>query len=270
MVNYSQACTEIISAAGEKRSFAMTALATHGLMESVSDPQLSQLINQMDLVTPDGQPVRWAMNLLYGLRLKDRVCGPDLTRQVCEVAAQKGIGIYLFGSSEQTVNSFSNKLKELFPDIIISGLQADRFREATPQEDQEDIIRINKSGAGIVLVGRGCPRQERWVAEHHGKINAAMMAVGAAFDYFAGNLKRAPRWMQRAGLEWLFRLIQEPRRLFRRYLTTNSYFLFRLSGELLKTRVFLKKNVSNNKTKSGVLPRDNLKNNHSAGTPGGF
>lgn len=236
VVDYSQACEELISAARENRSFAMTALATHGLMESATDPDIGRHVNQIDLVTPDGQPVRWAMNLLYGVGLPDRVCGPDLTRWVCEAAAKEGIGIYLFGSTTETVNILSGKLCEMFPGLIISGLQADRFREATPEEDREDIRRINQSGAGIVLVGRGCPRQERWVAEHRGKINAGMMAVGAAFDYFTGSLERAPRWMQKAGLEWCFRLMQEPRRLFRRYLVTNSLFLFHLSCELLKMK----------------------------------
>lgn len=236
VVDYSQACEEIISAAKERRSFAMSALATHGLMESVSDAHLRRLVNGIDLVTPDGQPVRWAMNLLHCTRLEDRVYGPDLTGLVCEDAAKEGIGVYLFGSTLETVETLSRKLSERFPGLIISGMQPDRFREATPEEDREDILRINRSGAGIVLVGRGCPRQERWVADHQGKINAAMMAVGAAFDYYAGNLKRPPRWMQRNGLEWLFRLIQEPRRLFGRYLVTNNKFLWRLGVEYLKAK----------------------------------
>lgn len=236
VVDYSRACQEIISAAKEHRSFAMSALAVHGLMESVADPDLRWLVNRIDLVTPDGQPVRWAMNLLHHTKLQDRVCGPDLTGLVCEAAAKEGIGIYLFGSTQETVEKLSRNLTEHFPGLIISGMQSDRFREATPEEDQEDILRINRSGAGIVLVGRGCPRQERWVAEHRGKINAVMMAVGAAFDYFTGSLDRAPRWMQRTGLEWLFRLIQEPRRLFGRYLVTNTKFLWRLGFDFLKAR----------------------------------
>jgi N-acetylglucosaminyldiphosphoundecaprenol N-acetyl-beta-D-mannosaminyltransferase len=240
VVDYSRACEELISAARENRSFAMTSLATHGLMESVADPDLRRLISDIDLVTPDGQPVRWAMNLLHNTKLRDRVCGPDLMQLVCKTAAKEDIGIYLFGSTLETVEKLSRKLSEDFPGLKICGLQPDRFREATPEEDQEDIHRIHHSGAGIVLVGRGCPRQERWVAEHRGKVNAAMMAVGAAFDFFSGNLERAPRWMQRAGLEWLFRLLQEPRRLFRRYLVTNSLFLYRLGCELIKKKVLPK------------------------------
>jgi len=236
VIDYPHACEEIISAAKEHRSFAMSALAVHGLMESVADSNLRQRVNKIDLVAPDGQPVRWAMNLLHRTRLRDRVCGPDLTGKVCEAAAKEGVRVYLFGSTPETLERLSGKLSEHFPGLKISGMQPDRFREATPEEDLEDIQRINQSGAGLVLVGRGCPRQERWVADHRGKINAAMMAVGAAFDFYAGNLKRPPLWMQKNGLEWLYRLKQEPRRLFFRYLVTNTLFLWRLGFDLLKTK----------------------------------
>lgn len=254
IVDYSRACEELISSARENQSFAMSALATHGLMESAGDPDLGRRINEIDLVTPDGQPVRWAMNILHNTKLRDRVCGPDLTLQVCREAAKEGIGIYLFGSTLETLNSLSASLCKKFPSLKISGIQPDRFREATPEEDIEDIDRINRSGAGIVLVGRGCPRQERWVAEHRGKVTAAMMAVGAAFDFYAGNLKRAPRWMQRTGTEWIFRLSQEPRRLFWRYLVTNSLFLFRLSCEFLKTKVLTKEDQPKGKLNICVAP----------------
>lgn len=237
VATYNSAREEIVAAARERRSYAMSALATHGLMESVANVHLKRLVNDVDLVVPDGQPVRWAMNLLHRTGLRDRVFGPDLTGLVCEAAASEGIGIYLFGSTPKTIALLRDRLAERYPGLRISGAQADRFREATPQEDEEDIRRINESGAGIVLVGRGCPRQERWVAEHRGKINAAMMAVGAAFDYHAGNLSRAPDWMARNGLEWFYRLMQEPRRLFWRYFRTNSMFLWCLGTELLKKKV---------------------------------
>ncbi len=237
VVDYSGACERIISAAKEHRSYAVSALATHGLMESVADSDLRKAVNAIDMVTPDGQPVRWAMNLLHGAGLKDRVYGPDLTEWVCARAAKEGIEIYLYGSTPATLDKLSKNLLQRFPGIRICGMQADRFREATAEEDRQDILRINQSKAGLVLVGRGCPRQERWVARHRGKINAAMMAVGAAFDYHAGNLKRPPRWMQRYGLEWFYRLMQEPRRLFKRYFVTNNKFLWRLCVELIKAKV---------------------------------
>lgn len=234
VTDYEQACAMIIDAGKARRPFAATALAVHGLMEAVADPQLRMQVNSLDLVTPDGQPVRWALNRLCGARLQDRVYGPDLTDWVCAAAAREGIGVYLFGSTPETCEKMAAELERRYPGITIAGIQPDRFRDATPIEDQADVERMNASGAGIVLVGRGCPRQERWVAQHRGSIDGALLAVGAAFDYFAGNLRRPPRWMARTGLEWLYRLIQEPRRLFKRYLTTNLWFLCLFARELAK------------------------------------
>ncbi len=117
-------------------------------------------------------------------------------------------------------------IKVHYPNLVICGVHADRFRDATPEEDAEDIQKINASSANLVLVGRGCPRQEKWVSSHIGQINAPMMAIGAAFDFFAGNIKHAPDWMQKCGLEWLYRLIQDPKKLWKRYLTTNVYFVY--------------------------------------------
>jgi N-acetylglucosaminyldiphosphoundecaprenol N-acetyl-beta-D-mannosaminyltransferase len=224
-VDYRQAADSIISAAKSHRSFGATALATHGLMEAVADQHLREQINSLDLVTPDGQPVRWAMNALSNTSLPDRVSGPDLVRHVCEMAESEEVGIYLYGSSNEVCRAFAARLQAMYPDLLIVGVQPDRFRDATPAEDRDDIQRIHASGAGIVFVGRGCPRQERWVADHLGRVDAAMVAVGAAFDFYAGTLSRAPAWMQRAGLEWLMRLVQEPRRLWRRYFFTNSRFI---------------------------------------------
>lgn len=232
VTTYDDATERIMNAARNRRSFAVSALAVHGLMEAVDDPDFRDVVNRIDLVTPDGQPVRWAMNALHRTGLDDRVYGPDLTWRVIEAAAGEGIGIYLYGSTPETCEGFSNEITRRFPDTIIAGVQPDRFRDATAEEDETDIGRINDSGAGVVLVGRGCPRQERWVAEHQGRIDAAMLAVGAAFDYGAGTLAVPPRWMQRAGLQWLYRLMQEPGRLWRRYLITNSRFLFNFGRAL--------------------------------------
>ncbi|MCP3988523.1 MAG: WecB/TagA/CpsF family glycosyltransferase [Actinomycetia bacterium] len=223
-----------MAAARQKQSFAVSALAVHGLMEAVNDDGFRQLVNEIDLVTPDGQPVRWAMNSLHRTRLQDRVYGPDLTWRVIEAAAAEDVGIYLYGSTEETCNAFADEIKRRFADAVVSDVQPDRFRDATEAEDDADVERINASGAGVVLVGRGCPRQERWVALHRNRVDAAMLAVGAAFDYGAGTLVNPPAWMQRLGLQWLYRLAQEPSRLWRRYLLTNTHFLFTFGLAMLR------------------------------------
>lgn len=236
--DYDSASDLIIDKAIQRKSFAVSALAVHGLITSVRDKNLNQLIKIIDLIVPDGQPVRWAINSFYKVGLKDRVYGPTLTLHVLRKANQNNLKVYLYGSTETTLNKFSKFIKQNYPDVKISGIHIDRFRDATAEEDVEDIKKINDSGANIVLVGRGCPRQEIWVAEHHGKINAAMMAVGAAFDFHAGSVKQAPKWIQDAGFEWLFRLIQEPKRLWKRYLTTNSYFMILFLKHKLTHRSF--------------------------------
>jgi exopolysaccharide biosynthesis WecB/TagA/CpsF family protein len=169
--------------------------------------------------------------------LKDRVYGPTLTLHVLEKAAQKGLNVYLYGSTEDTLKAFSAFIKKTYPGVNVCGIHVDRFRDATPEEDEADIEKINNAAAHIVLVGRGCPRQEVWTADHLGKVNAAMMAVGAAFDFHAGTLKQAPKWMQDHGLEWFYRLLKEPRRLWKRYFVTNSYFIYLfLKHKLFRTK----------------------------------
>lgn len=237
IATYASAVEAVMHAAVERRSFGLSALAVHGLMEAVSDERFRAQVNSLSMSVPDGQPVRWALNLLHDAGLTDRVYGPELTWRVIEAAAEAGVGIYLYGSTEDTCANFVAMIRRRFPNAIISDVQPDRFREPTPEEDAADIERINVSGAGVVLVGRGCPRQERWVADHLGSVNAAMLAVGAAFDYGAGTLAAPPAIMQKLGLQWLFRLAQEPSRLWKRYLYTNSQFLFCLGRALVQRRL---------------------------------
>lgn len=233
--DYQEATRAITEKAMENFSYGVSALAVHGLITAYSDSNLRSLVNKIDLVVPDGQPIRWALNSFYDTKLVDRVYGPTLTLKVLESANQLNLKVFLFGSTQNTCSRFSKFINDNYPNVQLAGIHIDRFREATFEEDAYDIQRINDSGAHIVLVGRGCPRQEIWVANHLGKVNAVMMAVGAAFDFHAGTVKQAPKWMQNAGLEWLFRLIQEPRRLWKRYLVTNSLFIYLfLKHKLLK------------------------------------
>lgn len=235
--NYEAASRMIVENACINKSYGVSALAVHGLITAYKDPVLRESVNRIDLVVPDGQPVRWVLNSFYALGLKDRVSGPKLTLDVLRKAHEMNLKVYLYGSTEKTCKLFAQFINHNFPNAEIVGIHIDRFREATIEEDHDDINKINVSRAQIVLVGRGCPRQEFWVANHLGKVNAVMMAVGAAFDFHAGTVKKAPSWMEDNGLEWLFRISQEPRRLWKRYLTTNSYFIFLF----IKHKFFLKK-----------------------------
>ncbi len=233
---YTSAIDEIVRLAKACESSAVTASAVHLVMEGYYDNELQQKINRFNIVTPDGQPVRWAMNLLWNTGLKDRVSGPDLTLKLCERAEKENLKIFLYGSTEPVVTAMKNNLLKQFSRLNIVGIQPSWFREVTKEEDKQDIERINNSGAHICFVGLGCPRQEKWAYAHLEKVNAVMVCVGAAFDFHAGMLARAPEWMQRYGLEWLFRLSQEPGRLWKRYLKYNSHFIYLLLKQIVKKK----------------------------------
>lgn len=226
ITDYGEASDIIIQKARDRQSFGVSALAVHGLIESVRDRSFRKSLGEIDMIVPDGQPIRWALNSFYKVNLKDRVAGPILTRHVLAKANDLSMGIYLYGSQQETLDKIKNFMATNYPNVKIMGTHADRFREATPEEDAEDIKKINESGAEIVLVGRGCPRQERWVSNHIGAINAPMLAIGAAFDFYAGNIKHAPAWMQDNGLEWVYRFIQDPKKCWKRYIIHNSHFIY--------------------------------------------
>ncbi|VAX20386.1 glycosyl transferase, WecB/TagA/CpsF family [hydrothermal vent metagenome] len=233
---YESAIDEIVRLAKACESAAVAASSVHQVMEGYHDRELQQKINQFNIVTPDGQPVRWAMNLLWDTALKDRVSGPDLTLKLCERAAKENLKIFLYGSTEPVVTAMRSNLLKQFSGLNIVGIQSPYFRELTEEEDRLDVERINNSGAHICFVGLGCPRQEKWAYAHLKKVNAVMVCVGAAFDFHAGMLARAPGWMQRYGLEWLFRLCQEPGRLWKRYLKYNSHFIYLLLKHVVKKK----------------------------------
>jgi len=230
---YDEALGVIIQAAKARRSACVSHLAVHGLITATQDPVFRAMLDEFDMVVPDGQPVRIALNLLYNAELPDRVYGPELMIRVCGRAAAENIGVYFYGSYTHVVAAVGENLSRRFPQLRIVGCEPSVFRPLTQAEDDALVRRINESNAGIVLLGLGCPLQERFVHAHKGKIRAVQICVGAAFDFHAGNKKMAPKWMQDYGLEWLFRLLCEPRRLWRRYFWTNSVFLFLLARRIL-------------------------------------
>jgi N-acetylglucosaminyldiphosphoundecaprenol N-acetyl-beta-D-mannosaminyltransferase len=229
--DYDEATARIIGAAEQSRPMAVTALAVHGVMEGVHDRDLGARLNSFDLVTPDGQPVRWALNLLHGAKLRDRVYGPTLTLRVLDQAARRGLPVYLYGSTQPTLDRLVPALQKMFPALKVAGVEASKFRAVEPGEAEQIAARVAASGARIVLVGLGCPRQEIFTHALRPHLAMPMLAVGAAFDYHAGALRRPPEWMQRRGLEWLWRLGLEPKRLWRRYLLLNPEYLGRLAAQ---------------------------------------
>ncbi len=224
-VNYSAAVQQIADAASAGRPFGVSALAVHGVMEGVADDQHRYRLNALDLVVPDGQPVRWALNWLHGVYLQDRVYGPELMLRVCAEAASKELPIFLFGGKQELLDQLSEKLIQKFPSLQIVGMQASKFRQLSTSERDETIAAIRSSGAKITLVGLGCPRQEVWAYEFCHSLSMPVLAVGAAFNFHAGLLEQAPPLLQKYGLEWLFRLTKEPFRLWKRYLILNPKYL---------------------------------------------
>jgi exopolysaccharide biosynthesis WecB/TagA/CpsF family protein len=202
-------------------------------MTGVGDDEYRHRLNQFDLVTPDGQPVRWALNLLFGTRLRDRVYGPNLTVRVLEASASEGLPVYFYGSSDDVLERLLANVTERWPSLRVAGSQPSRFRPATLAEEEQTVGAIRRSGARIVFVGLGCPRQEVFCYEHLRRVDAVFLAVGAAFPYHAGTLREPPELVQRWGFQWLYRLLQEPRRLWRRYLLLNPPFMVRLVAQRL-------------------------------------
>jgi exopolysaccharide biosynthesis WecB/TagA/CpsF family protein len=223
VVDYDSAALEIIEQAQNKRSYAVYALPVHGVVENKQNPAFAEAVKKADMIVPDGQPIRWAMNNFHKVGLKDRVYGPLLTLRVLSEANDLGLNVYVYGgATEETLEKFVAFIQKNYPKVKICG----KYREDKPNDNTLTPEMVNEAETHILLVGRGCPKQEIWVASNKGKINAVMMAVGAAFAFHAGTIKQAPKWMQNNGLEWLYRLVQEPKRLFKRYFTTNTYFIW--------------------------------------------
>jgi len=237
-VDYEFAVSQIVSASQHRQPYAVTALAVHGVMTGVLDPTHARRLNGLDLVVPDGQPVRWALGLLHRNSLPDRVYGPNLTLKVVQAFAEQGLSLYLYGSKPEVLERLVANLQERFPGLIIAGYEPSKFRRLNPQERLEVIDRIKNSQANAVILGLGCPRQEVWAYEYRNDLSIPILAVGAAFDFFAGTLPQAPKVLQDAGLEWLYRFVQEPKRLWRRYVILNPLYVWNIVLQYLRLKSF--------------------------------
>jgi exopolysaccharide biosynthesis WecB/TagA/CpsF family protein len=238
-VDYEFAVAQIIEAAKAHQPYAVSALAVHGVMTGVLDAVHARRLNGLDLVVPDGQPVRLALRLLHGKHLPDRVYGPNLTLKVAQALADSNLSLYLYGSRQEVLDNLARNLQQQFPNLKIAGMEPSKFRRLTEEERVQVAQRIQASGADCLFLGLGCPRQEVWAYEYRDRLDMPILAVGAAFDFFAGNLPQAPKILQDYSLEWLFRLIQEPKRLWQRYLILNPLYLWNLFLQFVRLKQFL-------------------------------
>jgi N-acetylglucosaminyldiphosphoundecaprenol N-acetyl-beta-D-mannosaminyltransferase len=232
VTSYAAAAKMVVDWSGNSESRYVCIANVHVLMEAYDSPDFRSVLNHADLVTPDGVPLVWLMRL-KGQRAQQRVYGPTLMLRVLEAAAQNGVPVGFYGGTPDVLGSLVKRMQERFDGLNAAFAVSPPFAEMSNQEDADLVEQINRSGIRILFVGLGCPKQEIWMARHRGKVNAVMLGVGAAFDFHAGVKPQAPPWMQGIGLEWLFRLSTEPRRLWKRYLYHNPRFVALAIADLL-------------------------------------
>lgn len=234
--NYDAATDLVLGWAARNESRCVCEAPVSMVMEAFDDPVFRQCMNRADLVTPGGMPIVWLMRML-GVKRQPRVYGPELTLRLCETAAHSGLPVGFYGSTAETVRAMVRILKARYPGLPAVFVHAPPFRPLTAEEDREICARITASGCRVLFVGLGCPKQERWMDAHRGRIHAVMLGVGAAFDFIARRKPQAPPWLQSMGGEWLFRLATEPRRLWRRYVFQNPRFVVLAGWQLLTGRM---------------------------------
>ena len=224
-LNLGQAVAELEKWQRERRRDYVCCISVHGLVTAQRDPEIRKALNRSGLATEDGMPLVWWCRWA-GFPQADRVYGPDLLDAMCALAIRRGHRHYFYGGSPGVVEQLVSRLSQRYPGLVVAGYRSPPFRPLTEEEDEADIVAINEAHPDFVWVGLGMPKQEKWMLSHVGRVQAAaLIGVGAAFDFHAGTKPRAPRWMQRSGLEWLFRLASEPRRLARRYTIDNAIFV---------------------------------------------
>ena len=250
-LDYEAAVEQIIEAAKGRKGFSVSTAAVHPIMEGVLNREQKFRLNHQDLVTPDGQPVRWALKILHGIELADRVYGPKLTQRLCERAEKENIGLYFYGDTREVLSALHKALQSRFPRLRISGMEPSKFRKLTHQERNRAVHQIRESGAALVFVGLGVPRQDVWAYEYRELLSLPIVAVGGAFGVLAGKVPQAPEWMQDRGLEWFFRLRSEPKRLWRRYLLLNPAYAFLVALQALGLKTFT---TDGNRPTAEVLP----------------
>jgi len=237
---YSEFIERIIDLGKTRTSSYVCMLNSHMTIEAHNDINFSAVVNGADIVAPDGMPLAKLFKLVHGIR-QDRVAGMDLISDLIRAAECQGLSIYLYGATQEVLEKITDRLRRENPDLRVAGTCSPPFAPLTEQEEKATAESINDSGANIVLVALGCPKQEIWMARNRGKIDSVMVGVGGALPVYAGIQRRAPKWMQACCMEWFYRLCREPRRLFKRYLVSNSFFLWLMACELVE-KFFCRKN----------------------------
>lgn len=231
--SYGDACDRLHGWITQQQWGYVVAANVHVIMTAQQSPAYREVLKHAALVTPDGMPLVWAMRLL-GLTEQTRVYGPDLMGFWCERSSRLGVPLYLYGGTPAMVAKLLDILPQRYPGLVIAGSYSPPFRPPSAAEDEDDRNRIHASGAQVVLVALGCPKQEYWMARQAPHLKAMAIGVGAAFSFYSGSVSQAPRWLMGLGLEWLYRFSQEPGRLWQRYLLNNPLFVIRFSGQLLR------------------------------------
>lgn len=234
--DYKKNLSELTFYAKSKDSSYVCVANVHMLIEAYNVDAFAAVVNNADVVTPDGMPLAKGLQLLYGNK-QDRVAGMDLLPDLLKISEKENLKIFFYGGTQEMLDQTKSYCNKEYPLLDIAGMISPPFRILTTDEEQEFAERINSSETNFVFVALGCPKQEKWMASMKGKINACMIGIGGALPVMIGMQKRAPKWMQDASLEWLFRFGQEPKRLFKRYFYTNSLFLFLFTKEYLKTKL---------------------------------
>jgi len=226
----------ILQWANQRFSKVICVANVHMLMEAHSNPAFGSILANADMVTPDGMPIVWLMKIM-GDRDQDRVAGMDILMALCHQMSFQQTSIFFVGSEPSILNKIRQRLHQEFPKLKIAGMEPLPFRPLTLEEDEAIVQKINASGAGVILVSLGCPKQEIWMSQHQGKVRAVMIGLGGAFPVYAGVHKWAPLWIRQTGFEWLYRLIQEPQRLWRRYFVTIPPFIYLAVKQVLVSQV---------------------------------
>jgi N-acetylglucosaminyldiphosphoundecaprenol N-acetyl-beta-D-mannosaminyltransferase len=238
-----ESATEKIAALARKKKGGYVCFSTvHMVMESYDDPEFAAKVNGADLIVTDGMPLVW-MQKLQGAEAATRVRANDLMIHLCETAAKNGLRVGFYGGRQEVIDGILARAKKDLPQLEIVYAFSPPFRALTMDEDERITAEINRAAPDLLFMGLGCPKQENWMAAHKNRLKAVMLGVGASFDFYAGNVRESPEWMGNLGLEWLFRLTQEPKRLWRRYLILNPRFVTLAAMQLFGFKKFEKEEI---------------------------